>query len=136
MNADKNISFPHKVREKGVTATIYRREKNGYPEYRVTWYSGEQRKMASFAGYDQAHKKALEICRSVASGNHANVTLKSKDAAIYQRAIDTLKPFGIPLDLAVDRSMPRQSPSSEKSRYLTLSSFTCANTPRLCQGKG
>jgi integrase len=103
MNSENAIVFPHKVTEKGVTVTIYRGDNKGYPEYRVVWYEGDRRKVANFSGPDDAKAKARAVCRSVAAGDHSAITLRSKDAAVYQRAIDALKAIGAPLDLAAER---------------------------------
>lgn len=72
-----------------------------YDEFKVASYDlNGKRKLQTFSDYDDAKSAADGIAASFASGDVEAITLKSKDAAVYTRAMASLKSTGSQLDVA------------------------------------
>src|SRR5688572_21940141 len=72
-----------------------------YSEFKVASYDlTGKRKLQTFADYENAKKTADGILSSLSAGDSEALTLSSKDSLPYQRAIQSLKPTGVQLDLA------------------------------------
>jgi integrase len=101
----KPEKFPVIVTEAGVSAKIRKfiQTKNGqqYPSFVVEYNLLGKRKREWTTDFAEAKKAASVACRKIASGNHAVLQLSASDQFIYQRAVELLKPWGLPLDLAV-----------------------------------
>jgi integrase len=94
-------SFPFVAASGNSTAKIYQTVNRGSPEYKIP-YRGEdgKRKFHRFSIYEGARDKGNEMLSQLATGNADAITLKARDKYIYTRATETLKPYGIALDLA------------------------------------
>lgn len=74
-----------------------------YHEFKVASYDLEgKRKLQSFGNFDDAKSAANGIAESFASGDVEAITLKSKDAAVYSRALASLRRTGSQLDVAAN----------------------------------
>jgi integrase len=99
----KTPTFPFEVKNGNNTVTIYRREKNGYVEFRLGYYEDGQRKLKSFASFDDAKKQADAKVLAWATGDVAALHLTGEQRREYVDAAGHLKKFGVRVDTAARR---------------------------------
>jgi integrase len=85
------VTLYHKQRVKGVAT---------YHEFSIPYTVEGKRRFHTFPVYDKARDKANEILDLLVSGDASAVTLKDADKVLYNRALDALRPIGVPLDHA------------------------------------
>jgi integrase len=96
---------PFQIKRGNVTVKIYagKNRVNGtaYPQFTLTYYDGAQRKKKRFADLAEAKREAEFTATKLANGENEVLRLTSTDRAIYIQAIGQLRPFNVPLNLAV-----------------------------------
>ena len=95
--------FPYKDSNKGINYTIYRHTNRGYNEFKLAYQVGDKRKLEAFADFESAKQRAIDVTAAISKGDHAVLTLRPAERAIYARAIAALKPSGTPPDIAAER---------------------------------
>ena len=85
-----------------VSVRIYhvRRKADGREFWQVADYSTGKRRLVSFADRDEAQREAARIAHSLATGNVVALELSPSERAAYGRAIELLRPTGVPLEFA------------------------------------
>ncbi len=96
----KKNEFPLPVQRGSVTVLIYRTPSGGYDRYTVGWYEGRTRKRKTFHDLGEAKQHAETTANKLSRGEAEALKLTSADRHIYVRAVQALKPTGIPLDVA------------------------------------
>src|SRR5262245_49109628 len=93
--------FPVKIKRGNVTVKIYRTSNKGYDEFKLAYYDTTgKRVLKAFADYGAARSEADNVNASFSSGNADTPVLSSKEAAVYQRALDILRPIAVEMDVA------------------------------------
>jgi integrase len=97
--------WPATLTQRNFTATIYRRdyEKKGkpYTEFKFAYYDANgARQFKSSATWEGIQKAAEDVADALRVGNASALTLTAEDKTIYCRALEFLKPTGVPLDIA------------------------------------
>ena len=94
---------PIVVKVGNASAKIYRlrAKTSGYEYFQVADFTSGKRKLISFADEESARQKAKEIAVKLASNQLDVLAMTGKDRSAYLRALDLLKPTGIPLELGV-----------------------------------
>jgi integrase len=96
--------FPLEIKRGNATVTIYRRKHHGYMEYRLAWYGPDgKRQVKSFSNPQKAKDEAAAKLNALSRGEIASLDLTGKDRLAYMRAVEVLKPFGLPLEMAAMR---------------------------------
>lgn len=96
------VKFPQRVKRGSCCVTIYSTPSNGCELYTLSYYDAEGRRVRpTFAEYEDAKARAEEIVEKMARGQMAALTLHGRELAIYERAVEYLRPAGIGLDVAV-----------------------------------
>jgi hypothetical protein len=76
-----------------------------YERYTLAYYQNDgetrTRRLQSFSSVEDARFEAQRIATVIANGEADVLKLKSADRASYLHAIGELKPFGIPLHIAI-----------------------------------
>lgn len=96
-------AFPQVVAKGNSRVTIYRqdRTKRGKGEsFLVAYYEGAKRRLRAFASYPAARACAEQITGSVNNGDVDTLVLDAAQKAGYLRAVEAVRPTGIPLDVA------------------------------------
>ncbi len=97
--------FPIRITESGVSARIRKttqtKKSVDYTAYVIEYTLLGKRVREWRAGLDEAKEVAREACRKIANGEHCALELKNHDRLIYLRAMESLKPVQVPLDVAV-----------------------------------
>ena len=96
----KNLSFPLRIKRGSVTVSVYKETAGPYTRYAVARYEGLSRKRLRFTSLDEAVKEAEEAACRLSQGQGEGVTLSREECFVYERAKTTLKPLGMPLDVA------------------------------------
>jgi len=95
---------PIKVKRGNVTVKVYQGENTVagkvYPSFTLVYYSGAQRFKRKFAILEEATREAELIATKLANGENEVLKLTPKDRAIYVQAVEEVRPFNIPLNLA------------------------------------
>ena len=96
---------PLPIKRGNVTVKIYaiNNRANGasYQQYTLAYYEGGKRVKKGFANLDKAKIQAELVATKLASGEGQVLRLTSIDHAHYIQALDALRPFNRPLNLAV-----------------------------------
>jgi integrase len=94
---------PEKVGQTSVRIYKYVRKKGDetYTEFRVQEGAGTARHFHNFNTLAKARAKAKQIGEAIESGNTAILKFSHADLAALSRALDLLKPIGVPLESAV-----------------------------------
>jgi integrase len=79
---------------------IYRTPTRGCEAYTVVHYLGKKRQRKAFADLDLARTEAECIANKLSTGELDVLTLTSDDRLSYVRAVEALKPTGVPLEIA------------------------------------
>jgi len=91
---------PETVKVGNIAVKIYTRTKpTGYTVHEVADYSTGTRRLRSFSDHQKARKEAERIARLMSAGETTAAAIRNPQAASYGRAIELLRPTGIPLEL-------------------------------------
>jgi integrase len=113
-NLKKRKRWPEVVRAGSAQALIYRtrerkivgRRRRSYERFTVTYYRSDGVKQIrcrrSFSSLRDARFEAGRVAAAIATGEADILKLTSADRATYLRAMDALKPLGIPLHVAIE----------------------------------
>jgi len=94
--------FPVYITSEPMNLTIYRERCRGDVRYAVTYYdSTGARQRRTFATFQEADTEATKLKGEIRQGGWDLVTLRGSERLAYQRAMETLLPLSVPLDLAV-----------------------------------
>lgn len=93
---------PEKVTVGNVSVKIYSRltKAGSYRVWEVADYSHGSRRLRSFSDHNEARREAEKIARLMASGEAHAAQMRGTDAASYGRAIELLRPTGLPIEVA------------------------------------
>lgn len=96
-------SWPETIKSGNVTIRIYKVDTaKGYTEYKLAYYAPDgKRKFQSFADYADARKRADKVVGTLSGPDAHALTVSADDRLVYLRAVEALKPLGVPLDVAV-----------------------------------
>lgn len=104
-NASSTSKFPVEIKRGNVAVKIYRGKNrvNGtsYDQYTLVYYDGAQRKKKRFADLEEARREAEFSANKLANGENEVLRLTPSDRAIYVQSVEALRPFGVPLNVAV-----------------------------------
>ena len=92
--------FPVAVRRGHTVVKIYRTPSRGCEAFTVSYYLGEKRQRVTFADLGLAMTEAETVANKLSTGEVNVLTLTSQDRLAYIRAIEALKPTGVPLEMA------------------------------------
>ena len=92
--------FPVTVKRGHTIVKIYRTPSRGCDAYTVSYYLGDQRVRKTFADYGLASTEAETVANKLSTGEINVLTLTSGDRLAYIRAMEALKPTGVPLEMA------------------------------------
>jgi integrase len=90
----KKDKFPLLIKSGSSVVKIYRDRRY----YRVAFYLGGKRQRLIFRDLDQAKNEAAAKAAQLARGDVDAAQLTGKDRLTYGRAVDAIRPTGIPLD--------------------------------------
>src|SRR5215469_2263846 len=107
--------WPKSVVNGSVTVKVYKVKNKAYLKrnadgeiekkerfgYMVSYFAQGRRIQKMFADPDEAVAEAIAKADTLANGEMDALALRAADARVYVHAVETLKPTGIPLDLAV-----------------------------------
>jgi integrase len=94
--------FPFKAIRGNEAVTIYFVRDGNYDAFKIPYYQdGKRRKFHRFPNYEGARDKGNEMLDQLARGDSEAIALSNTDKLIYLRALETLRPTGIALDVAV-----------------------------------
>src|SRR5262245_11080348 len=97
---------PLEIKRGNVTVKIYagtnRVAGKDYPQFTLTYYSGNQRIKKRFADLEEAKREGALAATRLANGEHEVLRLSSTDRTIYLQASEVLKPLNTPLNVAVN----------------------------------
>lgn len=100
----KQPTFPQVIAKGNSRVTIYRHSnpKAGasYDEFKLAFYEAGQRRFKTFSTYDAARAAAAGIIGSVNEGDVQALVLNAAQKAEYLRAVEAIRPHGLPLDVA------------------------------------
>jgi hypothetical protein len=103
--ASRKQNQPIEVKRGNVAVKIYQGKNrvNGiaYPQFTLTYYEGTQRKKKRFADLAKARREAEFTAERLSRGEGQVLHLTSVDRAIYVQTLDNLRPFNVPLNVAV-----------------------------------
>jgi integrase len=96
---------PLAIKRGNVTVKIYagKNRVNGtnYQQFTLTYYDGAHRRKKRFSDLEEAKREAELAATKLANGEGQVLRLTSMDRANYLQALDTLRPLGRELNLAV-----------------------------------
>jgi integrase len=96
-------AFPLILAKGNSRITIYRQDstkRRKGESFLVAFYEGSKRRLRAFASYPAARAAADRITGSVNEGDVQALVLNAGQKAAYLRAVDALRPAGLPLDVA------------------------------------
>ena len=92
--------FPVSVKRGHVVVKIYLTPSNGSDQFTVSYHFGGKRVRRAFGDYHRALTEAETVATKLCEGELNVLTLKNEDRLAYVRAVEALKPTGVPLELA------------------------------------
>jgi hypothetical protein len=96
---------PLEIKRGNVTVKVYptinRVAGVEYEQPTLVYYQGSQRIRRRFSNWEEAKREAELVATKLANGEHEVLKLTAADRASYVQALDLLKPFCRPLNLAV-----------------------------------
>ncbi len=92
--------FPMTVKRGHTVVKIYRTPSRGCDAYTVVHYLGTKRQRKSFADLELAKTEAETIANKLSTGELDVLTLTSENRLSYVRAVEVLRPTGVPLEMA------------------------------------
>ncbi len=103
--AGSSVTAPVQIKRGSVTVKIYtaKNRANGtsYAQYTLVYYEGAQRRKKNFGDLEEAKQEAKLTATKLANGENQVLRLTSTDRTIYLEAVSQLRPFALPLNLAV-----------------------------------
>jgi hypothetical protein len=96
----KKEKFPLAIKAGSSVVKIYRDPRPSGDYYRVAFYLGGKRQRLIFRDLDRAKNEATAKAAQLARGDVDAAQLTGKDRLTYGRAVDAIRPLGIPLDAA------------------------------------
>jgi hypothetical protein len=91
--------FPVTVKRGHTIVKIYRTPSRGCEAFTVSYYLGDKRQRVTFADLGLAMTEAETVANKLSTGEVNVLTLTSHDRLAYIRAIEALKPTGVPLEM-------------------------------------
>ena len=95
--ADK---FPLSVRRGSATVKIYRERKPSGDYFRVSFYKGTVRHGLNFTDLNAAKSEAEAKAAQLSRGDIDAMAVTGRDRVVYARALEAIRPLGVPLDSA------------------------------------
>jgi len=92
--------FPMVVKRGHTIVKIYPTPSRGFEAFTVVSYLGKKRQRKTFANLDLAKTEAEMIANRLSAGELNALTLTNHDGLAYARAVEALKPTGVPLEMA------------------------------------
>ncbi|MHB8519516.1 MAG: tyrosine-type recombinase/integrase [Limisphaerales bacterium] len=92
--------FPMVVKRGHTIVKIYLTPTRGCEAFTVVHYLGDRRQRKTFADLGVAKTEAERIANSLSTGELNVLTLTNQDGLAYARAVEALKPTGVPLEMA------------------------------------
>jgi integrase len=92
--------FPKVIKRGHTTVKIYLTPVKGYPQYTVVHYFGGQRQRRMFSNLELALTEAETIATKLSAGELDVLQLRNEDRLAYTRAVEALRPTGVPLEMA------------------------------------
>ena len=97
----KSSKFPQTVKVGPCQAKIYATPRKGQQAFTVCYYDADGiRRRSVFSSYETAKEEADALLRRLVQGGSGSAVLRDVDRFAYARALEVLRPTGIPLDLA------------------------------------
>jgi hypothetical protein len=101
----KSDHKPIEVKRGNVIVKVYQgiNGVNGveYPQFTLTYYEGPERKKRRFADLTEARREAEFTADRLSKGEGRVLNLTSVDRQVYVQALDSLRPFNVLLNIAV-----------------------------------
>ena len=88
------------VRRGNTIVKIYRTPTKGCDSYTVVHYLGDKRQRKTFANLELAVTEAEMVATKLSTGQLDVLMLTSNDRFAFMRAVEALKPTGVPLEIA------------------------------------
>jgi integrase len=104
-----NVRKPVIVKVGNAVVKIYQGKSRGYNLFTVVHYAGGQRKRETFAKLGEAKRRGAEVARAMLNGRLAVLELTNADRESYIKAMEQLKPLGIPLHAVVEEYIAARS---------------------------
>ncbi|HEY3855975.1 MAG TPA: hypothetical protein VGO67_16425 [Verrucomicrobiae bacterium] len=102
--SERRAAKPATVKVGNIKVTIYQRERDTATGKRIVYevadYSSGERRMRGFSDAQEARLEAERIARQMSAGDSMAAQLTNADAVSYCRAVEFLRPTGIPLESA------------------------------------
>jgi integrase len=92
--------WPKVVQRGHAVVKVYRTPCSGWDQFTIVYYLGERRIRKAIADYGKALTEAETVATKLSEGELNVVELKGKDRLAYVRAVEAIKPTGIPLEMA------------------------------------
>jgi integrase len=96
----KAPTFPMEVKKGSCAVTIYETPTKGYMAYTLAYYQEGKRKRETCAEYLAMRTRADEVLEDLSEGRTDSTALKASERNDFARALQILKPTGIPIDVA------------------------------------
>lgn len=97
-------NFPQVVAKGNARVTIYRHTNSkagqDYEEFKLGFYVAGKRRFKTYASYEAARAAAEQVTGSVNNGDVDTLVLDASQKATYLRAVEAVRPTGVPLDVA------------------------------------
>ena len=96
----KKEKLPLAIKSGSSVVKVYRDTRQSRDYYRVVYHLGGKRHRLIFRDLDKAKNEATAKAAQLARGDVDAAQLTGKDRLAYGRAVDAIRPFGVPLDAA------------------------------------
>ncbi len=83
-----------------VAVRIYKVNNRGHQRYTLSYFADGKRRLKMFADFDEAYAEAKSKAIALSRGDLDVLHLDNADRQAYLRALETIRPSGIPLELA------------------------------------
>ena len=93
--------FPMTVKRGHTVVKIYKTPSNKCDQFTVVHYLGTERQRKTFSDLGLAITEAETVASKLSEGELNVLELRNEDRLSYVRAIEALKPLGVPLEIAV-----------------------------------
>lgn len=118
---------PIAVKVGNVTVKIYRVKTRDYESFQVADFTSGKRKLISFASEQEARDEATKIAVKVATLDAGFLKLSGQDQASYVRAMELIKPMGIPLELVAAQAAEMHKLMGGRSPLIAVDYFVKRN---------
>jgi hypothetical protein len=96
-------SWPKVVAEGHSIVKIYRTPSNGSDQFTLVYYLGKKRVRKTYSDYGKTFTDAETTAAKLSGGELNVLELKGENRMAYARAVEILKPTGMPLEMAAIR---------------------------------